>query len=104
MEGEFKLTIALGNEAMLNIRDVCWVLKKMGTNGIDYNGIIRDDNGNTVGRYSTTITVRDSDGDDLEFSIFGDRPIGEAFNDPRVACCGRDIADCDCEANNFKDY
>lgn len=22
--------------------------------------------------------------------------IGEAFNDPRVPCCGRDAADCDC--------
>jgi hypothetical protein len=25
------------------------------------------------------------------------RPIGEAFNDPRVPCCGRDAADCDCD-------
>ena len=27
---------------------------------------------------------------------FDGRPIGEAFNDPRVPCCGRDAADCDC--------
>jgi hypothetical protein len=26
------------------------------------------------------------------------RPVGEAFNDPRVPCCGRDAADCDCGA------
>ncbi len=24
------------------------------------------------------------------------RPVGEAFNDPRVPCCERDAADCDC--------
>lgn len=27
---------------------------------------------------------------------YGGRPVGEAFNDPRVPCCGRDAADCDC--------
>ena len=34
---------------------------------------------------------------------FGDRPIGEAFNDPRVPCCGRDAADCDCIEQNMPD-
>lgn len=29
---------------------------------------------------------------------YGNRPIGEAFNDPRVPCCGRDAADCDCSS------
>lgn len=26
------------------------------------------------------------------------RPLGDAINDPRVPCCGRDAADCDCPA------
>ncbi len=34
--------------------------------------------------------------DDEPESPYGDRPVGEAFNDPRVPCCGRDAADCDC--------
>lgn len=27
------------------------------------------------------------------------RDIARAFNDPRVRCCGRDAADCDCEVS-----
>jgi hypothetical protein len=30
------------------------------------------------------------------FELEAGRPVGEAFNDPRVTCCGRDVADCDC--------
>jgi hypothetical protein len=69
MEGEFKLTVTLGNEAMSDLNDVARALEQMCKNGFDYNGVINDDNGNTVGSYSTAITVRDSDGDDLEFEV-----------------------------------
>jgi transcription initiation factor IIE alpha subunit len=56
MEGEFKLTIILGNEAMSNLEDVARALEKLSNDGlVNYNKIIRDDNGNTVGRYSTVI-------------------------------------------------
>lgn len=70
---------------------------------LDEYGVYRDVLGGANGITPDCIVCSICGSSDLTL-VEEDRPVGEAFNDPRVPCCGRDIADCDCEANNFKEY